>query len=125
MPPPVAGTAVAVEFTQEELFDLVAAFNENPSDDALCADLMARGCLAVTMDIENTYELYGTEWTRVSVLVPPEPADQDSAEYDDWLHRFILDHTGTGRTRGDAWYDITWDECSDPAQVGRTFDWGY
>mgnify|MGYP000178574835 CR=1 FL=1 len=39
LPPPVAGTAVAVDFTRAELWDLVAAFNQDPSDDALRAEI--------------------------------------------------------------------------------------
>ncbi len=108
------------------LYDLAEDYNNDPTDPAVRELLMAHGCMVVTMDIENTYERYGTVWTKVTLLVPPEPdPEKDPDGHDDWTQRFINDQTGTGRTGGDSWYDITWTECSNPAHVGRTFDWGY
>jgi len=79
--------------------------------------------ITITVEIENTYE-DGTEiTTHETVEVPPIPADEDAAW--DWADEHIRPLTGTGKTEGDAWYDCTITASSDPAIVGRKFNFGY
>jgi hypothetical protein len=84
------------------------------------------GAVILNLYIENRYELYGRIDTKVTgVVVPAPPADEESVEYDDWAYDNINCYTGTGHTKGDSWYDVKVTASSDPALVGRTFEWGY
>ncbi|MFI5863542.1 hypothetical protein [Streptomyces sp. NPDC051546] len=79
----------------------------------------------VTLRIENTYE-DGTEVVTtpaVSVPLPLPAADTEERETWEWDH--ILQHTGTGRADGDAWYDVEIVESTAPELVGMTFNFGY
>lgn len=78
------------------------------------------------IDIENRYAdgtMVPTQ--RRSIVVVAPPPESDAQAYEDWAEKYIYPHTGTGRTEGDAWYDVTITRCSDPDLVGRTFAWGY
>ncbi len=81
--------------------------------------------VTVTLVIENTYELYDDVTTTYSDVVVPAPPSVDSDEYDDWAYDHIRCFTGVGHEDGDSWYDVKITASSDPALVGRTFDWGY
>lgn len=84
--------------------------------------------ITISLTIENTYELYDDVTTTVTDEVIPAPPtlDEDSEAYKDWGHEQIIDRfTGVGHEDGDSWYDVTVTACSEPALVGRTFQWGY
>lgn len=86
---------------------------------------MSGRTVSVTLDIVNTYE--GGEEVRTEVVadVPAPPPESDHDAYEAWAYEHIYAHTGTGRTEGDAWYDVVITWSSDPALIGRTFEWGY
>ena len=82
--------------------------------------------ITVSLAIENTYEdgdMIATEVT--DALIPAPPAAEDADAQDAWEQEHIFSFTGTGRTTGDAWYDVTVTACSDPALIGRTYEFGY
>jgi hypothetical protein len=87
--------------------------------------------ITISLDIENSYELYPTVHTTATdqeLPAPPEPTgdeDADRKAMDTWAYETIYQFTGTGRTHGDSWYIVTVTACSDPALVGREFDFGY
>lgn len=81
--------------------------------------------ITISLTIENTYELYDDVTTYVYDALIPPPPPEGSPEWDDWEYEHIHSWTGTGRTDGDSWYDVTVTACSDPSLVGRTFDFGY
>lgn len=84
----------------------------------------------ITLDLRilNTYE-DGDEYTTVKcgVEVPPPPVEEYSDAYTDWADEHIFPHTGTGRTKGDSWYDVTVTASSAPhlIPVGTTYEFGY
>ena len=81
----------------------------------------ARG-IVVDLEIENEYELYPDVTSYVHhARIPAPPCQHDEAAYNTWQYEHLHGHTGTGRPRGDSWYDgeITW--ASDPAMVGQRF----
>lgn len=78
------------------------------------------------LDIENRYEdgtMIPTQCRNVVVVAPPP--ESDAQAYDEWAYTHIFNRTGTGRTKGNSFYDVTITKCSDPRLVGRTFEWGY
>lgn len=82
--------------------------------------------ITISLEIENAYELYDDVTTyETDVTMPAPPADEDSQEYEDWAYTHIFALTGVGHEDGDSWYDVTVTACSDPALIGRTFEWGY
>jgi hypothetical protein len=83
--------------------------------------------LVVTVEIENTYELYGDITTVAENIVIPVPPEQDSDDFDEWFHDHIVPWSGCGRPDGDSWYDFEITASSDEAvlPVGTTYDWGY
>jgi hypothetical protein len=82
--------------------------------------------VTISATIENTYELYADVTTyEVGVVVPAPPADETSDAYMVWGQEHIAALTGTGRPRGDAWYDVTITASTDPALLGRDFAFGY
>lgn len=79
----------------------------------------------IKLRIENRYESGGMVVTEATTTVPlPLPAE-DSDERSDWEYDNIYCHTGTGRTQGDAWYDVEVVESSEPSLLGLTFEFGY
>ena len=78
----------------------------------------------VTMVIDNVYELYGTIQTTVTVTVPKPPAAEGTEDYDEWAYDHLYCETGTGREDGDSAYFAEITASSDPALVGRKFEWG-
>lgn len=89
--------------------------------------------MQIVLQIENTYEAEPgsrrlkrvTIPTRVEAQIAPPPNSKDGEEWTQWLDENILPHTGTGRSEGDAWYDVKVIECEDPTLVGREFSFGY
>ena len=87
--------------------------------------------ITVSLDIKNTYELHPTVYTTVTdheIPAPPEPTgdeDADRKAMDEWAYETIYQFTGTSRTGGNSWYNVTVTASSDPALVGREFDFGY
>jgi hypothetical protein len=85
--------------------------------------------MRVSLTIENTYE----DGDEVVVLKdeeiedPPTPVDMESDAWSEWADDQIYPLTGTGRTEGDSWYNVTVTASSDPnlVPVGTTFEWGY
>jgi hypothetical protein len=79
--------------------------------------------ITVSLRIENTYELYDDVVTTVTdAVIPAPPANGDT---DEWAWDHIYPFTGVGHEDGDSWYDVEITASSDPALVGRKFDWGY
>jgi len=85
------------------------------------------GAVIVSLRVENSYEMYEDVTVEIKgVVVPTPPADVDSEEYQEWAQDNIIDpYTGVGHEDGDSWYDVEITASSDPALVGRKFDWGY
>lgn len=85
------------------------------------------GAVIISLHVENAYELYeDVEVTVTDVVVPAPPADTESDDYEKWArHQIINRYTGAGHIDGDSWYDVLITASSDPALVGRTFEWGY
>jgi hypothetical protein len=82
--------------------------------------------VTVSLTIENTYARYAPVTTYATdVVIPEPPPGLDMDPYDDWAFDHIYCFTGTGRTDGDSWYDVTITASSDPELVGREFAWGY
>lgn len=82
--------------------------------------------ITISLAIENRYEgglLIPTQVTDAVIPAPPEGDDTDAV--DAWEYDHIYSFTGTGRTRGDSWYDVTVTACSDPTLVGKTYAFGY
>lgn len=110
-------------------------------DDGLAAYIapLLGPVIEVSIDVENTYETYATdeesgrltiEKTFTRQLVPWPPSDdEESEEYGEWAYdQIFCPYTGTGRTgrtSGDAWYDVTITGASEPVLYGKTFEWGY
>lgn len=87
---------------------------------------MAMANVTVSLAIENTYEDGDTVNTTVTdVVIPEPPTDEESDEYADWSREHIFQFTGTGRTKGDSFYDVEITKSSAPELVGRTFEFGY
>lgn len=84
--------------------------------------------ITISLKIENAYA-DGTQITTyatdVQMPAPPVGGEQDAEQWDTWKYEHLYAFTGTGRTDGDSWYDVTVTACSDPALVGRTFEFGY
>lgn len=108
------------------------AFDEMPTVDELRIKL--DGCVIVTLEVENTYELYpdaNRTFRNAPLPIPPfgsEPTDPDDQQaWDDWADEYIRDggYVGVGHEDGDSWYDVEITESSLPSLVGETFDWGY
>lgn len=84
----------------------------------------------LTLEIENTYELYEDETTHKEVDVPVPPAE-DSSAYEDWEYDNIHAATGSdqpgGKPNGDSWYDVEVKASSRPdlIPVGTTYEFGY
>lgn len=81
-----------------------------------------QGYVALSLEIMNTYELHEDVTTWVVAVVPkPDPDDTGW----DWDH--IQPLTGAGHTDGDAWYDVTVLDSSDPdlILIGTEYEFGY
>ena len=84
--------------------------------------------MRLSLNITNTYEDGDKIKTQVTDVEVPDPDIDDIIdELNDWAQDNIFDFTGTGRTKGDAWYDVTVTASSRPdlVPVGREFDFGY
>lgn len=79
----------------------------------------------VKLHITNTYEDGDEVVTQPTVQVPIPVPDRETAEFEEWEWEHILSHTGTGRTDGDAWYDVEIIESTAPELVGMKFEFGY
>ena len=79
----------------------------------------------VSLRIANRYPDGVVMTTVEGVTVPAPPPLNDTAAVDDWAYDYLFPHTGTGRTDGDAWYDIAVTAADVPALVGREFEYGY
>jgi hypothetical protein len=87
--------------------------------------------ITVSVQIENRYE-HGFEITTyvtdAVIGAPPRATgveEVDAHAMSEWAYAHVHALTGTGWTRGDAWYDVRVTACSDPALVGKTFAFGY
>ena len=82
--------------------------------------------ITISLVIENRYAGGLMVPTGVpDAVIPAPPVDGDGDAWDAWLYEHIFSFTGTGRTRGDSWYDVTVTACSDPMLIGKTFAFGY
>lgn len=89
--------------------------------------------VTLTARVENSYPETGDDIVtrpQATLPVPPvplTPGQQITPELDAWLHRHLFGMTGTGRTRGKAYYGLTVTASSRPdlVPVGFTHSWGY
>ncbi|GIF25163.1 hypothetical protein Ate02nite_78930 [Paractinoplanes tereljensis] len=82
--------------------------------------------ITVSLAIENRYEgglLIPTQVTNVVIPAPPDEGDADAM--DAWEYDHIYSFTGTGRTHGNSWYDVTVTACSDASLIGSSYAFGY
>jgi len=87
-----------------------------------------RRVVSIGLRIENRYPAIGDEpivTTVERVQVPPPPTDETALH--EWEQTHILPHTGTGRTKGDSFYDVEVTASSHPdiIPVGTTYEFGY
>ncbi|MCX5236217.1 hypothetical protein OG824_13500 [Streptomyces prunicolor] len=78
----------------------------------------------VKLRIENTYA-DGVEIVTTAIITVPTPRPTDLNEQTEWEYDHIFPQTGTGRTDGDAWYDVEIVESTVPELLGLTFEFGY
>ncbi|RNH99664.1 hypothetical protein EEZ25_21980 [Micromonospora aurantiaca] len=82
--------------------------------------------ISISLAIENRYEGGDMIPTTVTgALIPAPPARGDADAQDAWEYEHIFSFTGTGRTSGNSWYDVTVTACSDPSLIGKTYEFGY
>jgi hypothetical protein len=82
----------------------------------------------IKVEVVNSYELFDEVTVIREEWVPAPPADEESPEYEAWEYQWIFDLlTGTGRSEGESWYDVTVLESSRPdlIAVGAEFVFGY
>ena len=82
--------------------------------------------ITISLAIENRYDdgsMIPTSVTDAVIPAPPPDTDEEATSAWEWEH--ILPFTGTGRTDGDSWYDVTVTACSDPTMIGKTYEFGY
>lgn len=86
---------------------------------------MAEPEIDVTLEILNIYEDGDQVVTHVETKIPPPPIDDDDA-FEDWQQDHIFEHTGTGKTEGDAAYfvEITSSSRPDLLPVGTEYEFG-
>lgn len=75
----------------------------------------------ISATITNTYETGKDILTYVEKV---DVAELDGNEFD-WAYDNLFPLTGTGRTEGDAWYDVLITDSSNEELIGRTFYFGY
>lgn len=79
--------------------------------------------IAVTLEIDNVYEDGESIQTFVETEIDPPPTDaelendEDGKLRDDWEQENIFEHTGTGKTEGDAGYFVKVLQSSDPERL--------
>jgi hypothetical protein len=91
------------------------------------------GTIRIAARVENYYlETGDTIPTKpvAELPAPPYPVRQDMTltdAMDAWLQDELFSMTGTGRTKGDATYDLVVTASSRPdlVPVGFTWQWGY
>ena len=92
------------------------------------------GKIRIYARVENYYIETGDEietWPVADLPLPPAPLPEDgndaSDEVDQWLQEELFALTGTGRTKGDATYDLEVRASSRPdlVPIGFTHEWGY
>lgn len=90
--------------------------------------------IKVKARVKNYYVDLGDEIvTEPEREMPPPPvpltldAGQDAPGLEGWIYDHMFAMTGTGRTKGDATYDLEITESSRPdlIPVGWTYEWGY
>lgn len=88
----------------------------------------------ITARVENFYIDTGDEIvTNPVAVMPAPPGPLPTGEWEvpqdvqDWVDDHLFSMTGTGRTKGDAAYDLTVTASSRPdlVPVGLTYAWGY
>jgi hypothetical protein len=80
--------------------------------------------VTVSLEIKNHYA-DGTHITTVNGVTVEEPWDlDDEDELADWAMHELFEFTGTGRTEGDATYDITITASNDHRLIGKRFEIG-
>lgn len=114
-----------------ELTRLEAAFEEAGGRGVELAERIdalreKRDEITIKLEIENRYELYETQMTYPEATIPAPPTlDETAWEYREWADEHIFDLTGVGHEDGDSWYDVKVLDSSEPALIGRTFEFGY
>ncbi len=81
--------------------------------------------IEISVSVRNSYDSGTTVLTEFhDQLIPGPPTDPD--EFEEWVYEEVICRfTGTENTDfGDASYDVTVTACSDPALIGRVFDFG-
>ena len=81
--------------------------------------------ITISLAIENRYDDGTMIPTQVAGAVVPAPPTGDEDALQAWAYEHIHPLTGTGRTHGDSWYDVTVTACSDPSLIGETYEFGY
>lgn len=88
--------------------------------------------ITISLEIDNTYELYDEVHTSVTdQVIPAPPIDHlprtpDEEElWDIWAWEHINAFTGVGHERGNSWHDVVVTSCSLPWLVGHEFNFGY
>lgn len=80
----------------------------------------------MSLCIVNRYQFHDDVITTVTDVSMPAPPNEDDVEaYAEWAYDNVYPLTGVGHLDGDSFYDVTVTACSDPALVGRQFEWGY
>jgi len=82
--------------------------------------------ITISLKIENIYELYDDETTYVEdkVIDAPPTLEAGTEAYEDWAYDTIYSFTGVGHEDGNSSYFVEVTACSEPALVGREFEFG-
>jgi hypothetical protein len=92
------------------------------------------GTVRVYCRVENYYPAADDEivtWPVADLPLPPgpmpEPGQDCPEDVDNWINDELVTLTGTGRTKGDAMYDLEVLASSRPDLVplGYCHEWGY
>ena len=83
------------------------------------------GTILISVSAESTYEDHPDVTTVVKNATVPAPPVGDEQALRDWEFDYIRALAVTLDIVGDSWHDVTVTECSDPALVGKIYQFGY
>lgn len=83
-----------------------------------------RKTIAVSLTIDNCYELYDDETTYICARIPAPPRHSDADALHDWASEYLLELTGVGHPDGNSFYSVEITHSTDPALIGEVFEFG-
>lgn len=80
--------------------------------------------ITVSLQIENSYELFPSVTTTFTDETVAAPESYDEGTIGEWAMETLFPFTGVGHQEGNSWYDVLIFDSSDPALIGREFHFG-